>query len=178
MKKLLALTLCLLLLCGFALGEETVKTSYEAEALLMPALYLQMSVPVGMRPAYTDTAFYQVEYDLGMRFDGSNDDLSISAWMYNYLNGMTADEFAEHYASPDMGYHLEKTTLNGYDAYHVWRDAEPTSDGYLLSDECDTLDASVVYTLFFTTKTDKGVALRDEIISTLRPVSFQGPQDN
>lgn len=171
MKRFLALALCLVLLCGVAIADE-VSTSFEPEAVLMPGLYKQLSVPVGFRTPLMDMAFFAVEYDLGMRYDGQNDDLSMTIWSYNYLNGMTADEFAAVFAAPETGWHLEKTELNGYQAHHVWRDSEPTCDGYILTDESEEMDAGIAYTLFFTTHSDAGVALRDEIISTLRGLSY------
>lgn len=172
MKKIVAAVLCLMLLTGgFALADE-VKTSFQAETVLMPALYLQMSVPADMRASRMNEPSFQVEYDTGMRYDGSNKDLSILVWSYNNLDGITSEEFAQRFTASGLDYQTEPTELNGWPAYRLWRDPEPTSVGYILTDETELVGVDVAYTLFFTTSSDAGVALRDEILSTIRSVAF------
>ena len=165
-RKILPVAMCLLLVVGFAsvasaAGDET-------ETVILPALYLQMDIPKAMRADLMNQPFFQVEYDMGMRYDGANDDLTISIWSFNNLGGLSGDEYANTYATSQIAYHVEKDKLNGYGAYRIWRDAEPDSVGYILTDETEETGPDVAYTLFFSTTSDAGKALRDQIISTLR----------
>jgi len=166
-KRFFTVVICFMLVAGFT-SIANAATDYEAESIILPALYLQLDMPKEIRADIMDTPFFQVEYDLGMRYEGENDDLSISIWAFNNLGGMSGAEYADTYATSDLAYHVVKDKLNGYDAYRIWRDEEPDSVGYIITDESDETDPDVAYTIFFNTATDAGEALRDEIISTLR----------
>ncbi|MDD3409980.1 MAG: hypothetical protein PHY12_04140 [Eubacteriales bacterium] len=178
MKKVWAMVLALMLLCGTASAKQS-KLSFEAETLLMPGLYMEMSVPAGIKEWYTQdetSLMWRAQYDEGLRYTGENEDVRISVWMYNALYDMTFNEYMEKvYDTATTGYHREEITLYGGKAYHIWRDPEPDVDGYILSNEneLEGMEASLVYSIFFTTPTERGKTMRDEMLASLRAISLK-----